>query len=134
MTVAYSDWLPSLGICIIYACALAVTHSFTVRSSYKYYTSLSIYETSPFYKKKFCDHIAINIWYSTHCAQCVMVSKTALCCVMGSEIVQMWQCRPSTGRQKSHTKKCLSRENKRVNRTTFAIRTTSRPYETRSWI
>ena len=32
VTVAYSDWLLLLGTCIIYACVVAVTHSFTVYS------------------------------------------------------------------------------------------------------
>ena len=50
--------------------------------------------------------------------------------VMVSKIARMWQGRPSTGRLQRHTKKCLSREKNSIDRTTFAVRTTGRLYET----
>ena len=36
----------------------------------------------------FCDKVTVNIYYSMHC---VMLIRTAHRCVMGREIVQMWQ-------------------------------------------
>ena len=88
----------------------------------------------PPFIKNFYDKITVNIYYNRHCTQCVMVAKTTLYCVMGCEIAQMWQCRPSTGRPKSRTKKCLFREKKCVNHTTFAVLTTGQLHETSTCI
>ena len=42
----------------------------------------------PPFIKIFCDKVTVNIYYSMHC---VMVIRTTHHCVMGCEIVQMWQ-------------------------------------------
>ena len=55
---------------------------------------------------------------------CVMVIRTAHCCVMGCEIACRCESWPSIGRLKSHTKKCFFHEKKCVDRMTFAMCTT----------
>ena len=45
----------------------------------------------PPYIKNFYDKVTVNMYYSMHCVQCVMVAKTTLHCVMGREITWMWQ-------------------------------------------
>ena len=45
----------------------------------------------PPYIKIFCDRGTGILLYYHHSAQCVMVVKTALHCVMGRKIAWMWQ-------------------------------------------
>ena len=52
----------------------------------------------------FCDKVTVNIYYSMQCAQCVMVAKTALHCVMGCKIAQMWQLAGHRPTEKSDRK------------------------------
>ena len=68
---------------------MAVTHLVTVHS----YTNMDM-KHPPFIKKKFVIELLavyyIQVYYH-YSAHCVMVAKTAIHCVMGREIVQMWQ-------------------------------------------
>ena len=58
----------------------------------------------PPFIKNFYDKVTVNIYYSMHCAQCVMVAKTALHCVMGREIAWMWQLAGHRPTEKSDRK------------------------------
>ena len=56
---------------------------------------------------------------SIYIMHCVMVIRTAHCCVMGREIACRCESWPSTGQPKSRTKKHLFCEKKCVDRMTF---------------
>ena len=83
----------------------------------------------PPFIKIFYDKVTVII-YIMHC---VMVIRTAHHCVMGHVRLQGCESWPSTGRPKSRTKKHFFCKKKCVDRMTFAMCTTGRPYQTFSF-